>query len=866
MLPLVHLVVGAQLLLAQTATVASGPSIRGSAPLPIAARSITEAIGLATPEPSTLLLRVVHLAYERPEAEARRTRESLERLLSVPAPAGDVVPLPLSPEVWRSTILPAPEGHGDLITAILRDRRAALLYVGLLSLDDETLTWVGSNRATLLHLRKFPQIFASFGRSIHVRNGRIVVPGGTDAEPLWMSIAGADASKPAAFIERVIAGDGRLAFLFDAIAHLDAAHQRFALGLHLGPATKEARLRALLTAFTAAAPEWRIGERLFPKPPIDGAILLSALAVLPDGNLTPPIARRLWDRVFRGDELNDVAFESVSGADVTAMAASLNIDASWLAERILRVPYAVGRRRLDAFLFGQRVFWAQPPSSLASVATALRGYLSFPALMISFARIGLTDPELFVCAAEHAVRLNTIELLALRKSSIAQFQSAVALIERAHRTGGLNDVRSSALIHSLCLLDVSSRSGYGPRFSTWLREVFLKALPARPSAEETMLAVVAGVGGAQRPLPIVSWEGRSYRVDPAATELARLQLVRQRQGSPTVDEALSGVAPGAEDNRENSNGEQALADALVSIVYAIHLGDPEGSAVTSGNVALRHDFGFVAPPARGAGDAWRLPLERFDGKAAWRIRGSVLGLEAALGRLSLRRLDPTAMPGEPRIGSQDRQTVMLTAALMNPFALSDEVRDRIAAALAAGRARVAALTQDPTKLDEITQAAGFSEWRRHALAWTLTERRDVAPLFSLLDLFWLGYRDGGDRRELNEWGAATLPLTGCLCLTMPDPNPWEDLRGHGSAVLATRGADISLRIAETLASLNLPAALAPALAGFVTQDVIDHAQLADPDDWQEFGWAVQDLPRERMFDYIAALTAVGPLVPVEGAK
>ena len=56
------------------------------------------------------------------------------------------------------------------------------------------------------------------------------------------------------------------------------------------------------------------------------------------------------------------------------------------------------------------------------------------------------------------------------------------------------------------------------------------------------------------------------------------------------------------------------------------------------------------------------------------------------------------------------------------------------------------------------------------------------------------------------------------------------------------------------------------LAGFVAQDVIDHAQLADPDDWEEFGRAVQELPRERMFDYIAALTVGGPLIGTEAER
>jgi hypothetical protein len=69
---------------------------------------------------------------------------------------------------------------------------------------------------------------------------------------------------------------------------------------------------------------------------------------------------------------------------------------------------------------------------------------------------------------------------------------------------------------------------------------------------------------------------------------------------------------------------------------------------------------------------------------------------------------------------------------------------------------------------------------------------------------------------------------------MPHPSPWEDFAGYATEVLATRGADVPLKIAEVLATLKLPASLAPALEGFVTQDVIDHARLAYPDDWEAF--------------------------------
>jgi len=862
----VPLVLSVQLLMPQGAVATETP-IRRSIPLPVSARSFAEALGFGSAEPSTLLLRVVHLAYERPEAEARRTRESLQRLLARPTGAGDVVPLPLTEDVWRNTILSDAPNHGDLVTAILRDRPAALLYTGLSALDDDTLTWLVSRRDTLLHLRKYPQIFAAFGRSIRLRNNRLVLPGGAEAEPLWESIVGADANRPDVFIERLISGDGRLAFLFDTIAHLDAPHQRFALGMNMGVSAREPSFRALAAAFSAAAPEWRLNDRLFPKPPIDGAILLSTLRVLPDGRGAPPIGRRLWSRVFRADELNEVAFERVSSAAVNVTSATLNVDAGWLADHILRVPYAVGRRRLDAFLFAQRLFASHPASADADVATTLRGYLSFPTLVISLERSGVTGPEVFVEASEHAARLNAIESVSLRKVSVSEFQSALALIERAHGSRSLDDSQSSNLIRSLCSLEISSRSGYGSRLSTWMTDVFMKALPARSSSEETVLAAIAGVREDRSAHPVVTWEGRQYRVDPASAEFERLRLIRQRQGVQTLDDAAAAASTaGSDANRLGSDGNQALADSLLSMVYAVYLGDPEGSAVTSGNVALRHDFGFAAPPARGAGDAWRLPIERFDGKAAWRIRGSVLGLEMALSRLLLRRLDPTAMPGEPRIGSQDRQTVMLTVALMNPFALSDAARDDIVAAVGIGRKRVASLPQNPASLEDVATDAGLSEWRRHAVAWALTEHRDAASLFSVLDLFWLGRRSVDRQHDVDEWGAAALSLTGCFCLTLPERAAWEDFRGYASPVLATRGADISLQIAETLSTVKLPAALAPALAGFVAQDVIDHAQLADPDDWEEFGRAVQELPRERMFDYIAALTVGGPLIGTEAER
>ena len=824
---------------------------RGSAQLPGSVDSFSRAIGLDAGNPSTLLLRTIRLTYGRSDTRAQRAHEAMARFLDTAEAGDDRVPLPLSPELWTDVILQKRIDQRMLIAAILRDRSAALLYYGLCALDDDTLQWIAANRSALVHIRKYPEVFAAFGRSLHIRDGRIIIGGGTDAEVLWRSAIGIDPARPDAFIERVIAGDGRLAFLYDVLAHLDDAHRRFALGLQFSGASREARLRSLFTGFATAAPEWRVAERPFARPPLDGAILLSTIGVTASGRPVPPLTRRLWDRVFRADDLNDVVYEEISDAEVRAVTGSLVLDAPWLADRILRVPYAIGRRRLDTLLFAQRVFHAISEPESADVATALRGYLSFPALMIALERIGIADPHIYVRAAQHAARLNSIQPVSERRMAIAEFQSAVALIVRMNQVHAIAPARAVSLITSLTDLEISSRVPYGLVFVNWVREKFLVDLPQRETLEESLVAAVAGLPRDAREFPIIEWEGKRYVVNPAAAEFTRIRAIRQVQHDPTLDSALSPEHP------------QRLADALVSIVYAIHLGDPDAAAVTASNVALRHDFGLPVSSSAGPSDAWRLPIERFDGKEAWRIRGSLLGLEAALSRLVLRRVDRTAMPGEPMLGSQDLQTVMLTAALSSPPDTSGVSRDAITAALARGRTRVVALAADRSRFDDVADAAGLSEWRRQALAWSLEQRRDVLPTFSLVELFWLGTSAGDAPNVLDGWGAATLRLTGCLCLQMPHPSPWEDFAGYATEVLATRGADVPLKIAEVLATLKLPASLAPALEGFVTQDVIDHARLAYPDDWEAFSRAVIELPLDRIVDYVAALTVSGPLVEIK---
>src|SRR5262245_33197330 len=127
------------------------PAARGAIALPVPAAELASALGLASARPSTVVGDAVRLVYASGDAHNRQhpAAEALARVLDggVVA-ASDVVPLPLAPAVWRDVILASPVSDDRLIAAILRDRGAALMYLGLSALDEETLTWMAAQPDT----------------------------------------------------------------------------------------------------------------------------------------------------------------------------------------------------------------------------------------------------------------------------------------------------------------------------------------------------------------------------------------------------------------------------------------------------------------------------------------------------------------------------------------------------------------------------------------------------------------------------------------------------------------------------------------------------------------------------------------------
>lgn len=310
-----------------------------------------------------------------------------------------------------------------------------------------------------------------------------------------------------------------------------------------------------------------------------------------------------------------------------------------------------------------------------------------------------------------------------------------------------------------------------------------------------------------------------------------------------------------------------LGTALLSMAYAVHLGDPDGTALLASNVALRHDFGFARRDSElRARTPWSIPRQNFQLGVPWHVTGSVLGLDLALAPMSLRRLSMRRTAVAPRLPSNERDAFAVGLVLMDPARLRDADADAVAAAVDRGRRRVLAAAAGGGALDALADAVALDGWRRRAIGWMLQNDRAAIPsMFSLVELLLLG---GVGEADLNAWGTTALHSDACACTRLVPPRNWRLLSGRPQvALMASAVADLNLHVAITLRELGVPAALARPVLAAAVQDFVEQAPPTDANDWWSLVRAARAMPRDLIEDYVAAAAAVdGPLVPDNSAS
>jgi hypothetical protein len=129
----------------------------------------------------------------------------------------------------------------NLVDLLVREPAIARLYWALSRNDDETNLALAKSPG-LWKLSTYAPVLDFYGSQISIRSGRVIVPGGSRAEPVWKDLVGASPDNPGEFVLHLVAKDnGWLAAYYDALSRVSQSQQE-----HL---TEPARMKRLYEAF-----------------------------------------------------------------------------------------------------------------------------------------------------------------------------------------------------------------------------------------------------------------------------------------------------------------------------------------------------------------------------------------------------------------------------------------------------------------------------------------------------------------------------------------------------------------------------------------------------------------------------------------
>ena len=328
-------------------------------------------------------------------------------------------------------------------------------------------------------------------------DGRVDVPGGATAVELWELVVGAPVSTPDVFVDRLLAADtGEFAALYDAVAHLDVAHQRFVLGLWMAdPVKRRARFVTLYRAARAAGRRVAIPHQPFVRTGLDLFTAVSQLRVLDDGRPAPPLAPAFWrPMVQQLDRWPDTEW---SGAPDES-----TVDATWFVEVVMLSTKSIWEQTA-IITFAQRLFAAAEASGAAPsadrIAYLVRQFTRSPVLALTLERAGVRDIAVYVAAFDRAGALSVRGTNPYwHRQLLTQFQAAVGLVEQLRLADRIAVPVAERLITSLSRIEPNQERAYGGAVARWVAEQLFPAIGAETTSTEGESLLLAALSGALR--------------------------------------------------------------------------------------------------------------------------------------------------------------------------------------------------------------------------------------------------------------------------------------------------------------------------------------------------------------------------------
>ncbi|HXY04651.1 MAG TPA: hypothetical protein VEI49_13850 [Terriglobales bacterium] len=199
------------------------------------------------------------------------------------------VPILFTESEWMSADTEASDSK-DLLDKLLRDPLLARLYWALGKEGNETRNALRQSPG-FKQLLPYAAALDFYGSDLRIRQGRVLVPGGSSAESAWKGLVGANPESPGEFVVHLLAKDkGWLAAYYDVISRVSESRQEYFTEPHRLRQCYEA-LRSPEVVTDAARPVFRPAPGLL--------LLMTRLRWEENGDPYLPGGLEVWKQIFR---------------------------------------------------------------------------------------------------------------------------------------------------------------------------------------------------------------------------------------------------------------------------------------------------------------------------------------------------------------------------------------------------------------------------------------------------------------------------------------------------------------------------------------------------------------------------------------
>ena len=428
---------------------------------------------LMTADPERAFL-TIDSGFPLPELE-----ETLQggKTFSYPFPASRV-PVLFTEKDWTTL---SNKNNGDLVNTLLRDPLLCRLYWAFSRTDAESRDALRQS----IGLSKLLPLAATldfYGSHISIRAGRVIVPGGADAESAWTELVAASPKSPQEFVPQLLTKDnGWLAAYFDALARVSQTQQA-----HFS----QARLRRYYAAFRghaispdAARPTFRPAPALL--------LLLTRMQWGPDGEPYVPGNLEIWKEILR--EKSDSKIVRGWGKRASHFSRPDQLAEAMFA--LCRVETETGP--LQIYLSLSELDGRRPPDQRLSPQTALLLASRFSQLSnqyLIFSEFPPLSDESITRFVNTAERLTKIPNHTLRGNAMGVFQANIGIWQILARQGQIKSAELNdswqKVIKPFGNVITSSQLFDAGRDS--LGEILLAATGQRNGSQDEIIDLLAG--------------------------------------------------------------------------------------------------------------------------------------------------------------------------------------------------------------------------------------------------------------------------------------------------------------------------------------------------------------------------------------